>query len=449
MLLCRLRDLVITAFVDDITVLVASESHEENNKALKMLYTLLIEFASPNGTSFGADKTQIMHLSMPGIEGLPSKAETSIKILGVLLDYRLTWIEHVAHILAKVRTKMWHLLRVSGSTWGPSLLELRRFYLTCIRPVFAYACALWYVVTTGEVQCRWSMNKSLFKQLETEQSQCLKQISGAFQRTSGDMLCKELFVEKLTVYLARRAHTYRAKNLGTPEGQQLRRSWRHLRPGLTTEALAKHPYKVVYDEAETKVRNEALRKLESEFQMQEPFDDVQKEKRLNKLIKFFALAISTRRMVEIWDHFLRTRSTLHLLFNQHPPVLVGGWGAHNLVCYKGLSKAQSTILLHCRTGIDGLNASLHSMKLSDTYKCPCGRANAVHNAEHLFMHCERLTTPREHLKKAMPVFSFYKLVTHHPKIASNFAIRYFGTNQFMWTAKYMPNPSFGNLAEKD
>ncbi|KZL86892.1 zinc knuckle [Colletotrichum incanum] len=403
MLLCRLRNLVITAFVDDITVLVASEAHEENNRALKMLYTLLVDFASPNGTSFGADKTQIMHLCRDIYQDP----------WGFLLDYRLTWVEHVAH----------HLARVSGSTWGLSLLQLRRFYLTCIRPVFAYACALWYVVTTGEVQCRWSINKSLFKQLETEQTQCLKQISGAFQRTSGDMLCKELFVEKLTVYLTRRAQVYRVKNLGIPEGQQLRRSWRRLRPGLTTEVLAKHPYKVVYDEAEIKVRNEALRKLESDIQTKGPFDDIQKEKRLNKLIKSFALAISISRMVEVWGHSLRTRSTLHF----------------------GLSKAQSTILLHCRTGIDVLNASLHSMKLSDTYKCPCGHVNAVHNAEHLFMHCESLTAPREHLKKAMPVFSFYNLVTHHPKIASNFVIRY----QFVWTAKYMPNPSFGNLAESD
>ncbi|GKT47614.1 uncharacterized protein ColSpa_07795 [Colletotrichum spaethianum] len=126
MLLCRLWDLVITAYVDDITVLVASESHKESNKALKVLYTLLVGFASPNGTSFGADKTKVMHLCksrsskpllvMPDIQGLPSKAETHIKILGIFLYNRLAWVDHKARILAKVRTKMWHLLRVSRST---------------------------------------------------------------------------------------------------------------------------------------------------------------------------------------------------------------------------------------------------------------------------------------------------------------------------------------------
>ncbi|KAK2013557.1 hypothetical protein LZ32DRAFT_675997, partial [Colletotrichum eremochloae] len=105
----QLRDRkLITAFVDDITVLVASDSHERNNKALKVIYTLLVCFAKGNGTSFAADKTQIIHLcqgprakpflAMPEIPGLPDAAETVIKILGVFLDYRLSWTDHIAYV---------------------------------------------------------------------------------------------------------------------------------------------------------------------------------------------------------------------------------------------------------------------------------------------------------------------------------------------------------------
>ncbi|EQB48162.1 hypothetical protein CGLO_12626 [Colletotrichum gloeosporioides Cg-14] len=45
----------------------------------------------------------------------------------------------------------------------------------------------------------------------------------------------------------------------------------------------------------------------------------------------------------------------------------------------------------------------------------------------------------------MHVFSFQVLVTDYPKLAANFAIRYFSLEQFAWTAKRLANPDFGNL----
>ncbi|KAK1991237.1 hypothetical protein LX36DRAFT_561883, partial [Colletotrichum falcatum] len=52
-----------------------------------------------------------------------------------------------------------------------------------------------------------------------------------------------------------------------------------------------------------------------------------------------------------------------------PQALLGGWGRRNIKRYEGLSRAQSTILLHCRTGLIGLNACLHSLNASSTYRC--------------------------------------------------------------------------------
>ncbi|KAK2051892.1 hypothetical protein LY76DRAFT_469421, partial [Colletotrichum caudatum] len=166
---------------------------------------------------FSAEKTQIMHFSrsrsakpfleMPGIPGLPNKAETVIKILGIHLDYRLTWANHIAYVrrlLAKAGAKMRRLSPISGSTWGPPLIQLRQLYITCIRPMLSYACAVWFVLTTADARCKWTLTAQLLKQLEIEDSKWLRQISGAFTRTSGDVLCKELFVEKISVYLAHR-----------------------------------------------------------------------------------------------------------------------------------------------------------------------------------------------------------------------------------------------------
>ncbi|KAE9581871.1 hypothetical protein CGMCC3_g2150 [Colletotrichum fructicola] len=238
MTIFQLFDLVITGYVDDITILLASSSYELNCEALAQVYRRLTRFTSLHGTEFSADKTQVIHLCqsrkappivnvMPNVSGFPTEAkDDAIKVLGLHLDYQLKWNVHMAHTLAKVRQKMYQMRRVCGSTWGPDVLKLRHQYITSVRPIFAYACALWYVVRrTKGTRCKWSLCQALVNKLETEQTQCLKQFFGAYQRVSGDTLCKEFFVEKLCVSLAGCAMKHRATNIDTPEGQALLRTW--------------------------------------------------------------------------------------------------------------------------------------------------------------------------------------------------------------------------------
>ncbi|KAE9568553.1 hypothetical protein CGMCC3_g15275 [Colletotrichum fructicola] len=146
-----------------------------------------------------------------------------------------------------------------------------------------------------------------------------------------------------------------------------------------------------------------------------------------------------------WVEFVNVRSCENRYFNKFPPALRGTWGKHNFKIYEDLLKAQSTILLHCRTGVNGLNACLNfmSFKLAPSSVCPCGAR--PHDARHLFMECPLLAAPRKHLKAAMHVFCFHVLVTDYPELAANFAIRYFSLEQFAWTAKRLVNPDFGNL----
>ncbi|KAF5517138.1 putative RNA-directed DNA polymerase from transposon BS [Colletotrichum siamense] len=463
MAIFQLFDLVITGYVDDITILLASSSYELNCKALGLVYRRLTRFTSLHGTEFSADKTKVMHLCqsrralavtdlMPKVSGFPKEAETSVRILGLHLDYQLKWNVHIAHILAKVRQKMYQMRRVCASTWGPNVRKLCHQYITSIRPIFAYGCALWYVIrSTKGTRCRWSLCQQLFQQLETEQNHCLRQLSGAYRRVSGDVLCKELFIERLSVFLAGCAMKHRAKNLTKPEGQALLQSWNFVANarGLTAEVMESHPLNVAYREAQALVLGPAFGRLLLQIEADPKIvnNPGQQLARLRRLINKIVKELSHTRSEELWNKFVLHHLCEAAGFNESYPALQGLWGKHNAKLYADMPKAQSTMLLHIRTGFNGLNATLHFMGLVSSPKCPCGEG--IHNAKHLFLHCELLNDARKHLLKELPNLTFEALLTLQPRAAADFAIRYFGIPQFRWTAKHMPNPAFGNLVEEE
>ncbi|KAF4901929.1 putative RNA-directed DNA polymerase from transposon BS [Colletotrichum viniferum] len=378
--LLQLKELLITTFVDDITLLVASPSIKQNNEALAILYELLTEFAALNGTEFGPHKTKVMHMlqrgpaitDMPKVDGFPPKAVESMEILGVILDYHLNWVEHVNNVLSKVRRTMFLLRRISATTWGASISELRTRYITAVRPIVAYACPVWFVLKTpGGPPCNWTLAKSVVNLLETQQNNCLRQISGAFPRASGHALCKELYIERMSVFLHRCARAYRASNKGTPEGIALCNLWErnHKRICVTSEVLQRHPYCVAYHEANTLLRVNAQIQLAVEIQTWTvPPDSVRgtakRAARLKQIIKSLAKDLAEQRMKESWIEESNKRRCLLGKLAYDAPTWKGTYGKHNLEAYKPLRKAQGTILLGIKTGINGLNKPLFDMHKS-------------------------------------------------------------------------------------
>jgi hypothetical protein len=112
-------------------------------------------------------------------------------------------------------------------------------------------------------------------------------------------------------------------------------------------------------------------------------------------------------------------------------VLREPWGQRNLRYYKKLSRKQSTMLLHCRTGWISLRSHLKRLNLETSNRCPhCN--NGPHCVEHLFIHCEHksLALPRQRLFREAGTRNLNMIVTKHPQLAANFAITNFGIEQF-------------------
>ncbi|RSL93577.1 hypothetical protein CDV31_014652 [Fusarium ambrosium] len=95
------------------------------------------------------------------------------------------------------------------------------------------------------------------------------------------------------------------------------------------------------------------------------------------------------------------------LWANHVPALSEPWGKESFKYYRGLLRPQSSMLLHCRTEIISLNLYLNKIK--------------PHN---------ELREPRRLLQSAAGTTSYAALLTHEADIAAEWAISYFGIEQF-------------------
>jgi hypothetical protein len=394
--------------------------------------------------------------ALPDIEGVTLEAlVTQTRILGVIVDDELTWGPHINTLKSKVYTKLGYMKRISGPTWGKTLWQMRQLYLTSIRPIIAYACGAWFS-PPGENRIKWRMTKNRMAQLESLQYHCLLVVSGAISGTSRQMLLTELGIPSLEVYLGQQAKIYRMRMIDTPESEELERI-RMRSPLEKVKAVRdRHPFHLLFREANDSrrlVEENEFTRLKAEFTKsnakQEDFSPSRQQ--LREAIKRFVSRDADASSKSEWKSYvdahekgLRTYMdgwVDHLGFQLVSPQ----WDHNNFKLYKDLRRAESTMLLHCRTGRIGLRDYLHSNRkitndeIPDA-QCPCGTGK--HTALHLFLECPNLDRTRQRLTAELHQYDLSDqlgILLGKPKeagILARWAIQNFGIEQF----KCVPPP---------
>ncbi|KAM0290464.1 hypothetical protein ACHAO9_004821 [Fusarium lateritium] len=113
-----------------------------------------------------------------------------------------------------------------------------------------------------------------------------------------------------------------------------------------------------------------------------------------------------------------------------PPALAEGWGKKSLSYYKGLTRAQSTMLLHCRSEFIGLGYHLARIKAKDEKAAVCACHRGRVTPFHLFVECSMLAVARQSLFRQVEHTNYAKLCTTDGRIAAEWAISYFDIEQF-------------------
>ena len=187
-------------FADDTTIYssVSKQSvHVEN-----LLTTSLQEcdqWCSENHMLLNASKTQVLILSNTGtkctltpvsLNGEAISSCTSAKLLGVIIDERLTFKEHVTKITAKCNQRIFALRKLKS--YGTGRSSLLRYYSGMITPILTYACPAWFPLT--DKQCRDSLEsvqKRVLKIIAPEHDSYAQRLNTLALETVEGMLQKK------------------------------------------------------------------------------------------------------------------------------------------------------------------------------------------------------------------------------------------------------------------
>ena len=260
--------------------------------------------------------------------------------------------------MGKVERKLHSSGSISSSVWGLSLWHLRHLYIAKFRPIVAYGCAVWF---QRGLLARWNLSTALIKQLKTLERRVLIRVAGAYKQTATHYLYKELHIQPIVTYLECQALTLRART----RPHNLDNRMMELRPCPAEVRAIKnapiHPYDMQDNQA-LRIQRQAKERLLKGNTNCKPHErkNWDNRKHRGKAISACVRELGESTASKSWKAWKVVRQ----VEGPHDqPVLWDNWGRHNLLRYKGLTRAQSSMLLICRTGFGGLRTHLFNCKV--------------------------------------------------------------------------------------
>ena len=136
------------AFVDDFTAWVTGPTAQSNRGRIEAIINEALDWEKRSGATFEAEKTAIIHFTRKAyksdtepftIKGQAVRPKDHVKILGVVMDAKLKYKEHMARAASKGLKAVMELKRLRGL----SPATARQLFAATVAPVVDYASNVW------------------------------------------------------------------------------------------------------------------------------------------------------------------------------------------------------------------------------------------------------------------------------------------------------------------
>ena len=137
-------------FADDINLVLEGRDDKELENQAQRACKIIQNWADRKGQPLREDKSKFMvvnkqqHDPYMEINGTKLEVAKEVKVLGVIWDGDLTFVQHVKDLTKKVSNRTKALFALGGQRWGVSEHSLKTLYKNYIEAVVRYASPIWF-----------------------------------------------------------------------------------------------------------------------------------------------------------------------------------------------------------------------------------------------------------------------------------------------------------------
>ena len=139
----------IQAFADDVLLLVTGEDANSVQDAANRALAIISDWGTSVKLSFSPTKTKAVAFTNQAartnifMDGVHIPFEDSFKLLGVTIDNKLKFVQHVRIVLRKASAIFKNLCKFVRPTWGVHSENVAIIYRQVIEPIITYAAEIW------------------------------------------------------------------------------------------------------------------------------------------------------------------------------------------------------------------------------------------------------------------------------------------------------------------
>jgi hypothetical protein len=195
-------DAMSTGYIDNVAILAWGDTTQRTCQILSTILEKAQQWASTHVSVFALDKFQLTHFTRTRksidtdapilTEWGEIKPATTCKYLGLTMDTKLKWMEHVEIIKQKATRTVHTLSSLGSSTWGIRLQDMCKLYEAITLPQMMYACSIWSNANLHDGKRTYTYKT--IDALRSIQARAARSICGAYKATSTAALDVEAFL---------------------------------------------------------------------------------------------------------------------------------------------------------------------------------------------------------------------------------------------------------------
>ena len=206
-------DVQSTLYVDDFAIFTSAVNLAHSSRVLQMSINRLEEWTKSKGMMFSSEKTVAIKFEKrkKGEEPMLTLYNKNIKVsesthyLGLVVDKRLNWRNHIEYLRARCIPAVNLLKHLSHLSWGADRQSLLHLYTALVKSKLDYGA-----------QVYGNPDTKITNRLNSIQNECLRACTGAFKSSPTASLCVEAGVPPLKYSRDMVSLNYFFKTLASP-----------------------------------------------------------------------------------------------------------------------------------------------------------------------------------------------------------------------------------------